>query len=234
MRISAKDLGWLAQDGFCPRCFWIERHHKVPYQMGFPGIFSSIDSYTKNIVEHHFNRTGKLPQWMGDIGAAKRIVPIKAAEFKAVKGSVTLTGIPDLVIQRPDGSYCIVDYKTARYTGTQDSLMPIYQIQLNGYAYIAEYLDFKPVRDLFLIYFEPPHSERFEELTARHTTDYGFDMPFRPVIHKLKKDTKEVERLLAEAERIYAMGSPPDGTDDCEDCERLDNLVSLVEERSEM
>ena len=53
MRISAKDLGWLAVDDFCSRCFWIERHAKgLPYQVGFPGIFSSIDAYTKNIVDH--------------------------------------------------------------------------------------------------------------------------------------------------------------------------------------
>lgn len=75
MRISAKDLGWLAVDDFCPRCFWIERHAKsLPYQMGFPGIFSSIDAYTKNIVERYFQKNGKLPSWLKEIGEVKRIV----------------------------------------------------------------------------------------------------------------------------------------------------------------
>jgi hypothetical protein len=233
MQISAKDLGWLAEDGFCPRCFWIVRHHKVPYQTGFPGIFSSIDSYTKHIVEHHFERTGRLPGWLSGIGAAKRIIEIRASEFRTARGSVTLTGIPDLLFQRPDGSYCIADYKTARYTGNQDSLMPVYRIQLNGYAYIAEHLDFRPVRDLYLVYFEPPHSATHAEITGKHTTSEGFEMPFRPRIHKLKKDTQEVERLIAEAGRIYSMGSPPEGIGGCEDCERLDDLVSLVGEQKE-
>ena len=147
MRISAKDLGWLAVDDFCPRCFWIERHAKgLPYQMGFPGIFSSIDAYTKNIVERYFQKNGKLPSWLAEVGEVKRIVSVKPSEFKVVKGDTTLSGIPDLIFQRPDGSFCIVDYKTAKYTGNQDQLMPIYQIQLNGYAYIAESIGHKPVK----------------------------------------------------------------------------------------
>ena len=47
LRISAKNLGELAKPDFCPRCFWLRTHAKrLPYQI-FPGIFSSIDAYTK-------------------------------------------------------------------------------------------------------------------------------------------------------------------------------------------
>jgi len=47
LRISAKNLGELARPEFCPRCFWLRAHAKrLPFQI-FPGIFSSIDAYTK-------------------------------------------------------------------------------------------------------------------------------------------------------------------------------------------
>ena len=183
-------------DGFCPRCFWIERHYKLPYQGGFPGIFSSIDSYTKNIVERYFERNGRFPEWLNGVGEAKRITHIKPSEFRATVGNITLTGIPDLIFQKSDNSFCIVDYKTARYTANQDELMPVYQIQLNGYAYIAEKLGDKPVKELYLVYFEPPHSDRFLELTAKHTTNDGFEMPFKPHIHKISKNTNKIEKLL--------------------------------------
>lgn len=48
-----------------------------------------------------------------------------------------------------------MDYKTAKYTGNQDQLMPIYQIRFNGYAYIAEAIGLKPVKNPYLVYFEP-------------------------------------------------------------------------------
>ena len=229
MRISAKDLGWLATEDFCPRCFWIERHAKgLPYQMGFPGIFSSIDAYTKNIVERYFQKNGKFPQWLSEVGSAKRIVSIKPSEFKVETDSVTLTGIPDLLFERPDGSFAIVDYKTAKYTGNQDQLMPIYQIQLNGYAYIAEAIGLKPVKDLYLVYFEPPYKETYEAITDGHTNGEGFNMPFKPVIHKIKRESAEIDRLLEKAGEIYRLGKAPKGIDRCKDCEKLNNLMQIV------
>ena len=230
MRISAKDLGWLAVDDFCPRCFWIERHAKgLPYQMGFPGIFSSIDAYTKNIVERYFNKNGKLPSWLKEIGEIKRIVAVKPSDFKVIKDNdITFTGIPDLIFQRPDNSYGIVDYKTAKYTANQDAFMPVYQIQLNGYAYIAEGTGYRPVNDLYLVYFEPPYKEAYEQITDGHTNGNGFEMPFKPTVHRIKKDTKEIDRLLEKASKIYELGKPPKGLDACKDCERLKGLINMV------
>ena len=62
MQISGKDLGVIALPGFCPRYFLISRKapQELPYQI-FPGIFSSIDSYTKKIVHGWFDRTGVAP-----------------------------------------------------------------------------------------------------------------------------------------------------------------------------
>ena len=230
MRISAKDLGWLKEPSFCPRCFWIERHAKgLPYQTGFPGIFSSIDTYTKHIVEKYFERNKELPEWLAEVGEAKRIITVKPSEFKVVKGDVMLTGIPDLLFERPDGSFAIVDYKTAKYTGNQDELMPIYQIQLNGYAYIAESLGHKPVKDLYLVYFEPPYKEKYDELSSRHTTQGGFEMPFKPMIHKIKRNLTEIEELLEKANKIYSSKDQPEGNYGCKDCERLGDLIKLVQ-----
>ncbi len=230
MRISAKDLGQLATNDFCPRCFWIERHAKgLPYQMGFPGIFSSIDAYTKNIVETYFQKNGRLPSWLSEIGEVERIVTVNSSEFRLVSGETILTGMPDLIFKRPDGSFAIVDYKTARYTGNQSTLMPVYQIQLNGYACIAEAIGERPVKDLYLVYFEPPSKEVFEKITDGHTNKEGFEMPFKPTIHPIKKDTKEVMDLLRKAEEIYSKDRPPEGLKGCEDCERLEGLIGLVE-----
>jgi len=51
LRISAKNIGALALPDFCPRCFWLKlkARNRLPFQI-FPGIFSSIDAYTKRVV----------------------------------------------------------------------------------------------------------------------------------------------------------------------------------------
>ena len=51
IRISAKNLGYTALSDFCPRCYWLrlKTGFSLPYQ-SFPGIFSSIDAFTKHCV----------------------------------------------------------------------------------------------------------------------------------------------------------------------------------------
>jgi hypothetical protein len=76
IQISAKNLGILALD-YCPRCFWLKLklNFRMPYQI-FPGIFSSIDSYTKKITWNYFEKNKKLPPWFSKFGEFLRPVPV--------------------------------------------------------------------------------------------------------------------------------------------------------------
>lgn len=239
MQISAKNLGELRSPNFCQRCFWVKTHQKqLPYRM-FPGIFSSIDSYTKSIVEGYVSREGRLPDWLKDIGEvtkafrnAKEAMKSKKVsadtKFNTAYKDILLTGVPDAIYQRPNGKIVIVDYKTARYTAGQDELLPIYEVQLNGYAYIAEKVGIKPVEGLYLIYFEPPERESHELIAKRYTTTEGFEMPFKPIVHEIKKDINGIETLMDEAYGIYSLSNPPKGLNGCKDCENADKLSSLL------
>ena len=68
LRISVKILGELAQPYFCPRCFWLKMKasNKLPFQI-FPGLFSSIDSYTKHVVHGWIDELG-APAWLDGVG----------------------------------------------------------------------------------------------------------------------------------------------------------------------
>ena len=239
MQISAKNLGELKSRNFCQRCFWVKTHQKqLPYQI-FPGIFSSIDAYTKSIVSSYVSREGKLPDWLKDIGEVNKAYKNTTdamkgkninskAKFNAQYKDVLLTGIPDAIYRRPNGNIVIVDYKTARYTSGQDDLLPVYEIQLNCYAYIAERLGIRPVESLYSIYFEPPERESHELIAKGHTTAEGFEMPFKPIVHKIRKDTKEIETLMDRAYGVYALTNPPKGREDCKDCENVAKLATLL------
>lgn len=45
-----------------------------------------------------------------------------------------LTGAPNAIFERADGTLVIADYKTSRHTPKLDRLFPVYQLQLNAYA----------------------------------------------------------------------------------------------------
>ena len=89
--------------GYCPRCFWIKLklQFKLPYQT-FPGIFSSIDSYSKKIIWRYFEKFGKLPDWFNQFGKFKK--PIKAPglnQFYLIdeKTNIKITGIIDDIFE---------------------------------------------------------------------------------------------------------------------------------------
>ena len=227
LRISAKDLGQLALDDFCPRCFWVKRKVKVPFQIPFPGIFSSIDSYTKKTVEGYFKIHRQLPNFIGTIGVPNQIINIHRKTFRFEHQGVILTGDPYLLFLKKDGTLGIVDYKTARYTENQDKLLPMYNVQLNGYALISESVFCKKVSTMHLVYFEPPHSKVALKVGHKNVNNVGFMMPFTSNIHKIDKDTKMVINLMVEAKKIIDSSTPPNGKEGCKECQNLINLLQL-------
>jgi hypothetical protein len=229
IRISAKDLGVLALPGFCPKCFWLKMRcqNKLPFQI-FPGIFSSIDSYTKKVTSAHFARYNELPSWLGQI--ANLAGPVKVphhSKFRVTdaKTDVTLTGAPDEIIRRDDGSHFIIDYKTSKFTKAQDSLFPLYQVQLNAYAFIGDRQGFDPVSGLALVYMEPQTDLAEDDLDSLLRDD-GFLMGFSGHVLEVKLEAEKIiPPLLQKVRDIYDLDAAPPGKHECRDCGLLEQLV---------
>ncbi len=229
IRISAKDLGVLALPDFCPRCFWLKMRcqNKLPFQI-FPGIFSSIDSYTKKVTSVHFARYRRLPSWLREL--AEPGSPVKVPHYSKFNvtdpySEVTLTGMPDEIIEREDGSYLIIDYKTSRFSKAQDSLLPLYRVQLNAYAYIGKRQGFDPVSGLALVYMEPQTELTENELDSLVRED-GFLMGFAGYILEVRiEDERIIPPLLEKVRETYDLENPPSGNDSCRDCKLLEQLI---------
>lgn len=231
IRISAKMLGELALPSFCPRCFWIKLHlnNRLPYQY-FPGIFSHIDAYSKKITNEYFKHYHQSPRWFSKFGPLGE--PIKVPHYNRFKildkeTNILLTGIPDEIFLRPNGSYFIMDYKTAKYTGTQDELFPMYEVQLNAYAYIAERIGLKPVSGLGLVYYEPLTDKPDEDITS-FVRDNGFSMHFAGKLLSVSLKMENLRRLLLKARGLYELKTAPAGISRCQNCQRLDNLLKVT------
>jgi len=236
LTISAKGLGELALPDFCPRCFWIKLKvgNKLPFQI-FPGVFSSIDSYSKHLVISWFERHKGPPIWLEGLGYitdytksphySKFYIMDKATD-------ITLRGSPDIIFNKKDGSYIIADFKTAKYTQKQDELLPMYETQLNAYALIGSQQGISPVSSLALIYTEPVTDET---ATARddHHHETGFIMGFSAHIEQVALNPGSVQALLTKTREIYELATIPPYTDGCKNCQCLEGLLEIVRESSD-
>jgi excisionase family DNA binding protein len=221
IRISAKNLGAAALPEFCPRCSWLKLHLKfdLPYQI-FAGIFSSIDSYTKRGVHRWIDNHKEPPDWLKSLGdVAGYVEPPHYSKFTMIdkEFDIELRGTPDGMLVLADRSHVIVDYKTAKYTGTQDELFPMYEAQLNAYEMIADALRYPPVSELALVYFEPTTTDAIVQNGNVYRVD-GFVMPFTAHIVPVRKNREIVRRLMAKTRELYDQPACPVGRGGCEKC----------------
>ena len=222
VRISAKNLGQLALPDFCPRCFWLKLklQFKLPWQI-FPGIFSTIDSFSKKVTWQYFDKFKRVPPWFDSFGQFTGLFPVPHWSQFFVDDSETgirLTGVPDDIFAMADGRYFIWDYKTAKFTENQDALLPLYRVQLNGYALIFEKLGMGEVGGLGLCYYEPQGDAPLGGLDAVLQED-GFTMPFTAHLKEVELEPEGIVRpLLADVRRYADMEDGPEGRDGCPDC----------------
>lgn len=231
IRISGKNLGQLALDDFCPRCFWVKLKcsGKLPYQT-MPGIFSSLDAFTKRVTRCHFGKHGHLPRWLSGFGELGDPIPIPHhTKFCIIDPTtqIKLTGVPDEIFQQTDGSLFIADNKTAKWNENQERIFPMYQIQVNAYAFIAQSIGMGTVSGLGLVYYQPQTDLDAGNIDSVATVD-GFAMRFVPKLVPVALELENTPRLLQRVREIADAPVAPEGRADCKDCLLLDRLVGVI------
>ena len=231
IRISAKHLGQIALADFCLRCFWtrLRCSEKLPFQI-FPGVFSSFDSFQKKLTALHHQKYGSVPKWLNGFGELGEPLPIphhSVFQTHDTATNILLTGVPDEMFRQKDGTLVILDNKTARFTKNQDVLLPLYEIQLNGYGFIAERLGMGKVSGLGLVYYEPQTELTTENIDAVLADD-GFAMRFSAKLLPLELQLDRIPPLLHQVRSIFDLSIPPAGRTGCKDCKLLDGLLKTV------
>jgi PD-(D/E)XK nuclease superfamily len=231
IQISAKNLGAVALPTFCPRCLWFKFHmNKLPWQM-FPGIFSSIDSYNKRLVHAWFDDHNVVPPWLASLGevVGYHKASFHYSHFQALVSThnIRLTGSPDDVLILRNGSHVIIDYKTAKYTSHADTLYPMYEVQLNVYAFLGDALGLAPIAGLALVYMEPVTTVAAASNTKNHLVD-GFGMDFQATVHPVAINVELLDPLLATVRRVFDCADPPVRSVGCKDCRAVDDLVAVA------
>lgn len=230
IQISAKTLGELAMPDFCQRCFWLKIKVKpLPFQI-FPGIFSSIDSYTKKAVHKYFDKYHTLPFGIGKATGYEESYNHKDFYIEDENSNIKLTGTPDDIFRLDDDACLIVDYKTAKYTEGQERLLPMYEVQLNAYAVIFERFKkdrqsypLSHVSKLALVYMVPQTAN----IDYNHLFVDGFSMDFKATVKVIDIDDSRIYALMQHASKII-QGEKPVSTAKCKDCMAIENIINAI------
>lgn len=199
---------------------------RVPFQI-FPGIFNRIDSYSKKITLRHFRQHGRMPKWFNGFGELGKPIPVPHwLRFQMLdpETNILLTGVPDEILRHPNQGIWIGDYKTARFTDTQDTLVPMYEAQLNSYALIAEKIGLGSVRGLGLLYYEPV-TDLIDPADDFLVQDDCFFMRFSPKLKPVNVEPDIIPPLLRQVREICDRAESPPGRSGCRDCTLLESLI---------
>lgn len=239
--LSPSEIGKPLLEDFCPRCFWFTKKFPIkdkhPFFSPFSGLPNIVDSYIKRVVKSHLQRLNFLPSWL--LNQLKeyylefdfenvRLFKEISFQITLFDGACVLSGRADEMLEFPDGSLFIIDYKASSLTENQLKIKPLYEAQLNAYAYLANKKLAKPVAGLALVYFDPDYKNLNDEVLL-HRTKEQFLFGFNPTVVPVKlMDNEWVEDLCQTLFEILSLDTPPEGRSNCEGCNILKDWVRNV------
>lgn len=230
LAVSAKNLGRLNVDNYCPRCLWFLVHIKFHPPFSFGGqLFNDAERCEKAILGYYLEKDGCLPKPFGPVqDCCERIdYPQHWSKFwHTHESGVALYGIPDEILKRADGTLCVIDHKTARAKDGNDPFYGQYAAQVNAYGYIAEGLGLGEVSLGALLYWEA-RVEAVEDDPGKNSEGGTVWMPLKVKPVPVKIDYSLLDDLMEEFKDITDAAIPPDSRKGCDDCKKLDLLFAI-------
>lgn len=165
LKISRSGLNLFLE---CPRCFWLDLHHKVKRPPGYPYTLSAAVDYMVKREFDVYREKGELPPVLINAGIkdAKLYNGDNFTEwrnnFKGVayfdEGlNAILYGAVDDVIEFSDGSLAVVDYKSS---GSKEiKIYDDYQRQMDVYNWILKQKGYEMYPEAFFVFYQVQKDE---------------------------------------------------------------------------
>jgi len=187
----------------------------------------------------HLQQAGSLPSWLiSALGTSfsnldfHRVQPVTPKRWQVdFDEGFSLVGEPDAIWEFPNGRWFIADYKMASLSQAQERLLPLYQTQLNVYAYLAEKLRRRHIAGLALVYFEPESSD---QALADHDlfwrTQRQLILGFRCKVVPVEVKTADwLETLCERVFEILSSPNPPKGRQGCQGCQAMAEWLTRIQ-----
>ena len=147
----------------CPRCFWLDVHHKVKSPPGYPFTLSIAVDYLVKKEFDTYREKGTLPPVLKKYGIkdAKLFNGEELSEwrnnFKGISYfdeglNAYLYGAVDDVLEFSDGSLGVIDYKSS---GAREiTIYDDYQKQMDVYNYILKQKGHETYPEAFFVFYK--------------------------------------------------------------------------------
>ena len=200
----------------CPRCFWLDLHHKIKRPPGYPYTLSAAVDY---LVKREFDKyrgTDELPSVFAKAGIEAKLFDgdeladwrsnFKGVSFFDEDLDATLYGAVDDVLRFTDDSLAVVDYKS---TGSKEiTIYDDYQKQMDVYTHLLRLNGYKTQPNAYLVFYQVDKSgEGFQNA-----------LPFREEIRAVPVNPDWGGDAFTQAVKLARQEEPPKHSDDCDHC----------------
>ena len=200
----------------CPRCFWLDLHHKIKRPPGYPYTLSAAVDYLVKREFDKFRADGTLPEVLirADINAKLYPGPELATWRNNFKGisfmdedlQAMIYGAVDDILEFPDGSLAVVDYKSS---GSKEiTIYADYQKQMDTYNYILNRMGYKTQPHAYFVFYKV------------NKTGGGFNnvLPFDDEVRTVPADPSWVGPAFERAVKTARQDQAPQATATCTHC----------------
>ena len=196
----------------CPRCFWLDVHHKVKRPPGYPFTLSIAVDYLVKKEFDTYREKGQLPPVLALSGVeglknAKLYNGEELSEwrnnFKGISYfdesiNASLYGAVDDVLEFSDGSLGVIDYKSS---GAKEiTIYDDYQKQMDVYNYILKQKGHETYPEAFFVFYK---------VIKEGETSFGNALKFTEEVRPVKVNTEWVGPAFEAAVELARSENPP-------------------------
>jgi hypothetical protein len=203
----------------CPRCFWLDLHHKVKRPPGYPYTLSSAVDFLVKKEFDTYREKGTLPPVLKKLKLGAKLyngadLPDWRNNFKGIQYfdeelNAVLYGAVDDVLEFSDGSLAVIDYKSS---GSKEiRIYDDYQKQMDVYNYILQEKGFETYPEAFFAFYK-----------VRKEGEAGFNnmLKFDEEVRSVKVNKEWVYNAFRRAVETARSDDAPavDAVNGCEHC----------------
>lgn len=179
-------------------------------------VFRQFEDFVQRSIREVMQQTGQLPSWLVNalqtaLPSMPKVQKVQIQQTWSVQvGDAELTGRADILCHLTDGTWLIADFKLSQ---PSTKFVPLYETQLNAYAFLARRKQNLQVSSLALIYFE------FDERTVAMPSMGGIMAPMKCTAQPVAVwSDEEVEALVEQMVNLLSLEQPPDPRPGCHKC----------------
>lgn len=200
----------------CPRCFWLDLHHKIKRPPSYPYTLSAAVDYLVKQEFDGYRQKGILPPVFADQNLPAKLYSgpeltdwrnnFRGVAYHDKNLNAVLYGAVDDVLEFEDGSLAVVDYKSS---GSKEvTIYDDYQKQMEIYSHILQNLGFKTHSQAYFVFY----------VVQKDGGGFKNALPFREELRTVPVNSSWVNDVFVQAVNTAKQDHAPDCANNCLHC----------------